>query len=607
MNTQHFKKGDLLKKAVNEDEHSVLRVVSVSENDVMVIDCIKKSMPKWCGKNELEGYEVERENEADIELSPSALKKAYDRYNMISSILPYIGNIQVRTQLIHMTAEQHDISEQTVRKYICDYLAANDVAALAPRSRTERALSKDEEIMKKSLNIGYYSSKKKWSLKTCYIWMLDKFYCNENGKLLEEYPSINQFRYFYRKYNKTSKELISRNGLSYYQRNQRPLVGDGVQEFAGTIGMGMLDSTICDIYLVNASAAVTGRPVLTLCVDAYSGIVCGYSLSWEGAVYSLRNLMVNVISDKVEHCRKFGIEITEQQWPCLGLPLKMVTDQGSEYKGCNFEQIADLGIELINLKSYRAELKGPVEKAFDTIQGYMEPYLKGYGYVEPDFQERGAHDYRKDACLTLTQYETILLHCIIFYNSNRVLEDFRMTEEMIADDLRPIPCEIWKWAEENYGANFIDVDKEQIVLTLLPRTIARFTRKGLSANGLFYHNRLYQEDYLEGRSCEVAYDPDSSNRVWLIENGSYIQFELIQSRFKNKSLEAVAGMKSKQRHLVKAEQENKTQAEIDLARSIRLITDGVKKNENVSIKNIRENRKKEEIKAHKNHVREAGL
>ena len=607
MNTEHLKKGDLLKKAVNEDEYSVLRVVAVSENDVMLIDCIKKSMPKWYGMDELEGYEVEQENEADIELSPPALKKAYDRYNMISSILPYIGNIQVRTQLIHMTAEQHDISEQTVRKYICDYLAANDVAALAPRSRTERALSKDEEIMKKSLNIGYYSSKKKWSLKTCYIWMLDKFYRNENGKLLEEYPSINQFRYFYRKYNKTSKELISRNGLSYYQRNQRPLVGDGVQEFAGTIGMGMLDSTVCDIYLVNEASEVVGRPVLTFCVDAFSGVICGYSLSWEGGVYSLKDLMANVISDKVEHCRKFGIEITEQQWPCLGLPLKMVTDQGSEYKGCNFEQIADLGIELINLKSYRAELKGPVEKAFDVIQGYMEPYLKGYGYVEPDFQERGAHDYRKDACLTLSQYEAILLNCIIFYNSNRVMENFRMTEEMIADDLRPIPCEIWKWAAENYGANFINVDKDRLILTLLPRTIARFTRKGLSVNGLLYHNKLYQEAYLEGRSCEVAYDPDSSNRVWLIENGSYIQFELTESRFKNKSLEAVEGMKSKQRQLVKAEQESKTQAEIDLARSIRLITDGVKKNENVSIKHIRENRKKEEIKVHKNHVREAGL
>ena len=605
MNTEYFKKGDLLKKAVNEDEYSVLRVVSVSENDVVVIDCIKKSMPKWYGMDELEGYEVEQENEADIELSPPALKKAYDRYNMISSILPYIGNIQVRTQLIHMTAEQHDISEQTVRKYICDYLAANDVVALAPQEREQKALNADQQNMRKILNMYFFSTKKR-SLKNCFNLMLAKYYCDETGQLLPEHPSIYQFRYFFRKYNQKSKEYISRNGLSFYQRNLRPLIGDGVQGFAGTIGMGMLDSTIANIY-VCSNGEVIGRPELTFCVDAYSGVICGYSLSWEGGVYSLRDLMLNVISDKVEHCRKFGIDITEQQWPCLGLPLKMVTDQGSEYKSSNFEQISDLGVELINLKSYRAELKGPVEKAFDVIQGYMEPYLKGYGYVEPDFQERGAHDYRKDACLTLTQYETILLHCIIFYNSNRVIENFRMTEEMIADDLRPIPSEIWAWAAENYGANFINVDKDRLILTLLPRTIARFTRKGLSVNGLLYHNKLYQEAYLEGRSCEVAYDPDSSNRVWLIENGSYNQFDLTESRFKNKSLEAVAGMKSKQRQLVKAEQENKTQAEIDLARSIRLITDSAKKNENVSIKNIRENRKKEEIKVHKNHVREAGL
>ena len=43
---------------------------------------------------------------------------------------------------------------------------------------------------------------------------------------------------------------ISRNGLKNYQRNNRPLIGDGVESFAPAIGVGMLDSTICDIYLI---------------------------------------------------------------------------------------------------------------------------------------------------------------------------------------------------------------------------------------------------------------------------------------------------------------------------------------------------------------------
>ena len=42
--------------------------------------------------------------------------------------------------------------------------------------------------------------------------------------------------------------------------------------------------------------------------------------------------------------------------------------------------------------------------------------------IEPDFQERGAHDYRKDACLTLEQFEKILLYCILYYNTKRTLE-----------------------------------------------------------------------------------------------------------------------------------------------------------------------------------------
>lgn len=317
--------------------------------------------------------------------------------------------------------------------------------------------------------------------------------------------------------------------------------------------------------------------------------------------------MLNVITDKVEHCKSFGINIKEEQWPSHQLPLKLVTDQGSEYKGFNFENIADLGVEVINLQSYRAEQKGPVEKSFDVIQGYMSPYLKGKGYVESDFQERGVHDYRKDACLTLHDFEKILLHCILFYNSSRIIEDYRLSDEMLADGLSPVPCKIWKWASENIGANLLDVDKDRLVQILLPRTTAKFTRQGLSVNSLHYHNNLYRESYLEGKECLVAYDPDSSNYVWVIENGAFIRFELIETRFKNKSIDDVESMKLKQRQIVKKEEKNKTQAEIDLARNIQLIADMASGKESPSIKNIRENRLVEQLKSHKNFVKEVGV
>ena len=65
---------------------------------------------------------------------------------------------------------------------------------------------------------------------------------------------------------------ISRDGLKNYQRNNRPLIGEGVQEFAPAVGVGMLDATICDIYLINDSGSLVGRPILTACIDAYSSM-----------------------------------------------------------------------------------------------------------------------------------------------------------------------------------------------------------------------------------------------------------------------------------------------------------------------------------------------
>lgn len=157
------------------------------------------------------------------------------------------------------------------------------MSVFTPKKRNkERPLTQDEKNMRWGLNKFYYTQNKN-SLKTAYTMMLKAKYCDKCGALLSKYPSFDQFRYFYRKNRSMQTYYISRNGLKNYQRNNRPLTGDGVQEFAPYVGIGMPDATICDIYLVNESGNLVGRPILTACIDAYSGLCCGYSLSWEGA------------------------------------------------------------------------------------------------------------------------------------------------------------------------------------------------------------------------------------------------------------------------------------------------------------------------------------
>lgn len=611
MNRDNLKKNMLIKR--EKGGMQIYRVLAVGNEKVLVIDCIKKTMPVWMEIEKLDNFVEEKEAQGytqgdnhseaanfDIleDYGPDVRKIIYQRYNIISAILPFVADEAMRSELITKMAEEHGISKQSVRKYLCEYLASQDIKSLAPQERnTDRALTQDEKNMRKALNKYYYTTKKR-TLKNVYTMMLRDSYCDGEGKLFAAYPSFYQFRYFFRKYNTKQTEYISRNGLSYYQRNQRPLVGDGVQAFAPHVGVGMLDATVLDIYLINEAGGIVGRPILTACVDAYSGLCCGYSLSWEGGVYSLRNLMLNVITDKVEHCRSFGIEINREDWSCSKLLGKFVTDMGSEYKSGNFEQITDLGVQIINLPSYRPELKSKVEKFFDCIQGYYKNQLKGKGVVEPDFQERGVHDYRKDACLTMADFEKIIIHCILFYNCKRVLENFPYTEEMLAQGIKPYASDIWNYGCGQDGCSLINVCREQLILTLLPRAAGKFTRYGLAVNGMHYHNINYREQYLNGKECIVSYNPDNVCQIWLIENGSYIPFDLIESRYREKNLTGVQEMKRRQRDLIRQEAEIRTQAELDLAGHISAIAGASGEQAKPSVKNIRANREKERRKLH---------
>lgn len=104
----------------------------------------------------------------------------------------------------------------------------NELTSLADKCRSkERPLTNDEKIMRWSLNKFYYTRYKN-KLTDCYVMMLKEKYTDENGKLLSDHPSINQFRYFFNKTRKKQTEIISREGIKEYQLNHRPLLGEGI-------------------------------------------------------------------------------------------------------------------------------------------------------------------------------------------------------------------------------------------------------------------------------------------------------------------------------------------------------------------------------------------
>lgn len=574
---------------------TIYRVLAAKEGKALVIDCKKNKMPAWKDLSFINTLPEAVEDDLGglfpsfEELDSKSQKKVLERFKMVSGVLTFLTDDYLRAKAIESVSRENNITKQTLRSYVIKYLVYMRKEALAPKRKEEKELSPDEKNMRYALN-KYFYTKNKNTLDFAYVQMLKDKYTDATGILVPDYPSFYQFRYFYRKTKKLETFYISRDGLKDYQKNNRPLLGDSVQTYSEHAGnMCMLDSTICDIYLVNDNKEVIGRPVLTAAIDTYSSLCLGFSLGLEGGMYSVNKMLLNIISNKKEFCKKRGILIKKEDWDIEELPLTFITDKGTEYASENFENITELGINIINLPSYRPDLKGPVEKFFDCVQDYFKPYLKGRGVIEKDFMQRGARDYRKDSSLTLKDFELILIHCILFYNTKRVLEDFPYTEEMIKREVRPYASNIWNFCKKKYNP-LVKVEKDYFNKIMLPRTIGTFTRSGLIVNGLRYVNPNYKELFLKGGEVKVSFNKEDVSKVFLTDG--FIEFDLIENRFTGKSLDEVILLKDKQKEIIKREERQKRQAQIDLSNHIIGIRNNSKKG-NPSINNIRENRKTE--------------
>lgn len=578
------------------------RILGVDGKRVFAIDCGKKAMPQFFEQ----AYFLDAESADDImfslplmdELTQEERKIAQQRFTMIAAAASVADDGVKRNQMLNRAAEQFGVSKQTLRTYLCTYLVHQDIAALAPRKRKEKELTTHQKNMRWALNKFFYTRNKN-SLSTAYTMMLKEKYCDTNGQLLVPYPSFNQFRYFYRKTRKAEKFYITRDGIKDYQRNRRPLTGGGVQDFAPVIGSAMLDSTICDIYLVDEIGRLIGRPILVAACDANTSMCLAYSLQWEGGTYSLQNLMLNFLEDKVALCKQMGMDISPEQWPVEQLPGVIITDGGAEYVGQTFSQIAELGITLVKLPPYRPDLKGSVEKLFDLIQNAYKDVLKGKGVIMPDYQERGAHDYRRDAVLTLREFERIIVRCIVYYNCERVIRNYPYSPKMITEGVLPYANTIWNWKQKEEGANLIYASKRELVLTLLPRTTGKFTRFGLKVNRLRYYAEAYTEQFLKGGEAEVAFNPDNCSRVWLKEkDGSFVEFSLIENRFEGMTFSDVQETQKKQKQLEEDALKEHYSAKINLLSYIETVSEKGK-GKTAEIKSIRSVRQAEKRKLHK--------
>lgn len=158
----------MLKKELLRYGTSIFRVLELKGDRVLLIDCLKRTMPKWypCEDVELsstKASEQELKEEARVDFSYDALdakgkRTAHERYGLIVGVLVFVGEEALRSEALARVSKENNISRRTITTYLCTYLAYQDIASLAPRQkREEKELTRDQKNMRWALNKFYYT------------------------------------------------------------------------------------------------------------------------------------------------------------------------------------------------------------------------------------------------------------------------------------------------------------------------------------------------------------------------------------------------------------------------------------------------------------------
>ena len=114
----------MLKYDLFKYENGIYRVLDIQEHQVLVIDCLKQTMPVWVKNKSLSDYQScsieELQSLTGIcpivvdSLSAEQKKVMYQRHSLIVPILPYLSDEKTRSNLIRTISIERKI--QNTRK-----------------------------------------------------------------------------------------------------------------------------------------------------------------------------------------------------------------------------------------------------------------------------------------------------------------------------------------------------------------------------------------------------------------------------------------------------------------------------------------------------------
>jgi hypothetical protein len=560
---------------------------------------------------------------------------------------PYLFNVHIRRKLILEASQEFDISDVAVYKYIRLYWQGGKTKnSLIPNYRNCGCIGQEKSyktktgrwnsneiitgnkegvivnkeiksIFETTIN-RYFNNDKEISLSKAHELMKADFFTDKStGKVVgdSKIPTLRQLRYYYHNTRNLKDEIIKRKGNKRYSLDSRPLPSNSTYETFGPGHRYQLDATVADVYLISRidRRSIIGRPILYLIVDVFSRLIVGVHVGLEGPSWNgAASAIYNCCEDKVEFCRKLGIEITSDQWPSMGLPQIILGDRGEMVGPIGEKVVENLNVILENTPSFRGDAKGIVEKNFDTINYSIKHWTPGA--IKKEYRERGQRDYRLDAVLDIEDFTKIIIHAVLEKNNNPI-GSYPIFQEMIDDCVNPIPTEIWSWGMKHRTGKLQRVPDDLLKMSLMRRGSATidktgiiFKKKKYSSNTPEEYNSLLRARALGSKRVEIVYDSRDISTIFMIESNKLIPCTVRDENkmFKNRTFEEIEDhnfMSIVQSYnLTNLKNQNKVDMNVAIENVVKEAKEKQKgyKIKKGDIKNIREYRKEENYEVRKN-------
>lgn len=493
------------------DDDRVVRVLWLEEDYAIIFDIETQNVPEKINLNELYDSSEEVEDiylacNDDEFLKPNHIAIREKSWRLISKLVTYEPEIyqgRVRGKLIREVAKQSGVDRSNIYDLIKRFWERGKVkdAFLPDFKKSGRKKIVDSEELTNIYTAAFNAHRRDAESRTLmYSWNIMKMDYFK-GVPEEEIPTYHQFVKRYNERFKRSERERAKVGDKKYRKDISENLGNSTQESNAPGKRYQIDATLADVYLVSDfdRSDSIGRPVVYLCIDVFSRMITGVNIglkapSLEGA----RMTILNCLEDKEEYCARYGYKMSKEDWPAVSLPACFLGDNG-EMRSKTFDNaIEKIGSKIENTGSYRGDMKGIVERKFRSLHDRIKAVVPGM--VLPDFQERGAPDYRQQARLTLREF-TCIVFAWIKEEHNKYIKEYPSDKDVDQAGINKTPKELWQWGVK-YRPQFLKTAPSMLVrAALLPHKKASVTEKGIRL-----HKKLHY-------TCDVAMKEDWFIRV----------------------------------------------------------------------------------------------